>query len=66
MPKKFGTNTKKEEARERKKQKKKEEKERFFYIFYYLFHPFIYHYRITRSKNKSNMLGFIFFVPKHN
>jgi len=28
MPKKFGTNTKKEEARERKKQKKKEEKER--------------------------------------
>ena len=28
MPKKFGTNTKKEEARERKKQKKKEEKEK--------------------------------------
>ena len=28
MPKKFGTNTKKEEARERKKQKKKDEKER--------------------------------------
>ena len=28
MPKKFGVNTKKEEARERKKQKKKEEKER--------------------------------------